>query len=272
MAPNGQNLSVDKRLNGQVIIDELIRNMSVGQFEMAYSILLPCVFSVYLHPEDHARLAGVFDFVAEDAKRALCAEVGRLNTVKSPFGLKRGRKPSKEYKIAGNDWIIEFLPDTEATVPLGDVEIHSELNEAAQPGYQGAKTTLLNREPSVTSMRSTGPRSETRKMADRVFAEIRYEDDSGPQLYLVSQNQVRIGRGGDDEPMDLALYSNDEVSREHVVIRREAATGQFFIADKSTNGTWLDGKRLKRDAEQPLPERAEIGVAEVITLLFQVRK
>src|SRR5581483_7978561 len=115
------------------------------------------------------------------------------------------------------------------------------------------------------------PRTETRKMADRVFAEIRYEDDSGPQLYLMTQNQIRVGRGGDDEPMDLALYSNDEVSREHVVIRREAATGQFFISDKSTNGTWLDGKRLKRDVEQALPERAEIGVAEVITLLFQVR-
>jgi pSer/pThr/pTyr-binding forkhead associated (FHA) protein len=72
--------------------------------------------------------------------------------------------------------------------------------------------------------------------------------------------------------MDLALYANDEVSREHLVLRRDGATGQFYITDKSTNGTWLDGKRLKRDQEQPVPERAEIGVAEVLTLLFQVRK
>ena len=34
-------------------------------------------------------------------------------------------------------------------VPLGDVEIHSELNETPQPGYHGTKTTLLDREPSV---------------------------------------------------------------------------------------------------------------------------
>ena len=72
--------------------------------------------------------------------------------------------------------------------------------------------------------------------------------------------------------MDLALYANDEVSREHLVLRRDAATGAFHITDKSTNGTWLDGKRLKKGVEEPLPERAEIGVAEVLKLYFEVRK
>jgi pSer/pThr/pTyr-binding forkhead associated (FHA) protein len=104
-----------------------------------------------------------------------------------------------------------------------------------------------------------------------VYADIRYEDDSGPQVFLVTQNQVRVGRGGEDEPMDLPLYAADEVSREHMVLRRDPATGQFFILDRSTNGTWVNGRRLKRDLEQALPEQAEIGVAEVLTLLFQVR-
>ena len=54
--------------------------------------------------------------------------------------------------------MIEFFPDTENSIPLGDVEIHSELNETAQPGYRGTKTTLLDREPSVTVGRATGPR------------------------------------------------------------------------------------------------------------------
>jgi pSer/pThr/pTyr-binding forkhead associated (FHA) protein len=131
----------------------------------------------------------------------------------------------------------------------------------------------MDREPSVTALHPTRAHStEARKPADRVYAEIRYEDDSGPQLFLVTQNQIRIGRGAEDEPMDLALYASDEVSREHMVLRRDAATGQFSIVDKSTNGTWLDGKRLKRDVEQGMPERAEIGVAEVLTLLFQVRR
>ena len=269
LAPVGQNLT-GKRLSGQVIIDELLRNMELGQFQMAYSILLPCVFSVYLHPDDHAKLAGVFDFIADDAKRALASRVAKLNNGSSRITLRR--RSSKEYKIAARDWIIEFFADSEGAVPAGDLEIHSELNEIAQPGFQGTKTTLMGREPSVTASRPTGPRIDTRKMADRVFAEIRYEDDSGPQLFLMTQNHVRIGRGANDEPMDLVLYASDEVSREHAVLRRDAATGQFFIVDKSTNGVWVDGKRLKRDIEQTLGERAEIGIAEVMTLVFQVRR
>ena len=70
----------------------------------------------------------------------------------------------------------------------------------------------------------------------------------------------------------LALYTNDEVSREHLALRRDAATGQFFITDKSTNGDSIDGKRLKKGAEEALPERAEIGVGDALTLSFEVRK
>jgi FHA domain len=257
-------------LSGQAIIDELIRNMELGQFEMGYSVLLPCVFSLYLHPEDYARLEGVFDLIIEDAKRVLCKRVAQLNSRPSIWGWKRpSRQPNKEFKIASRDWVLEFLPDIESTVPLGDVEIHSELNETAQPGFRGTKTTLLDREPSVTSQRSA---AVTRRPGDSVYAEIRYEDDSGPQLYLVSQNEVRIGRGGDDLTMDLALYSNDEVSREHLTLRRDPATGRFRVVDKSVNGTWLDGKRLKKGVEEALPDRAQIGIAEVITLSFESRK
>jgi hypothetical protein len=271
VAQGGPNLT-DARLSGQAIIEQLIRNMELGRFEMAYSVLLPCIFDVYLHPEDHARLAGVFDLIAEDAKRALAARVARLNATPTILGIRRGNKGAREHKIACRDWVIEFFPDTENSVPLGDVEIHSELNETAQPGYRGTKTTLLEREPSVAVGRTTGPRGQAPRPSDRIYAEIRYEDDSGPQLYLINQNQVRVGRGGDDVPMDLALYSNDEVSREHMLLRRDAATGQFHITDKSTNGTWVDGKRLKKGIEEALPERAAIGVAEVLMLAFEVRR
>ena len=259
-------------LNGRTIIGELIRNMELAQFEMAYSVLLPRVFTIYLHQEDHARLKGVFDLIAQDAQRALCAHVTQLNSKPAFLGFKRNKKSAKEFKIAGDDWVIQFLPDPQGTVPPGDVEIHSELNDSSHPGFQGAKTTLIGREPGVASARIDAPRQETRKIADRVYAELRYEDDSGPQLYLVMQNTVRVGRGGDSEPMELALYTNDEVSREHFLIRRDPATGQFSIEDKSTNGTWVDGKRLKTGTPQGLPEHAEIGVAEVLTLQFQVRK
>ena len=259
-------------LNGRTIIGELIRNMELAQFEMAYSVLLPRVFTIYLHAEDHARLKGVFDLIAQDAQRALCAHVAELNSKPAILNFKRSKKSAKEFKIAGEDWVIQFLPDPQGTVPPGDIEIHSELNDTAHPGFQGVKTTLIGREPGAATLRTDAPRQETRKLADRIYAELRYEDDSGSQLYLVMQNTVRVGRGGDHEPMELALYTNDEVSREHFLIRRDGATGQFTIEDKSTNGTWVDGKRLKTGAPQSLPEHAEIGVAEVLTLQFQVRR
>jgi len=62
------------------------------------------------------------------------------------------------------------------------------------------------------------------------------------------------------------------VSREHLLLKRDPATGGFVIVDRSTNGTWLDGKRLKRGVEEVLPEHAEIKIAEVITLAFEMRR
>jgi hypothetical protein len=260
------------KLSGQSVIGELLRNMELGRFELAYSVLLPCVFNVYLHPEDHAHLAGVFPLIAEDARKALRNRVSQLNARPKMIGLKVGKAP-KEFKIACREWVIDFLANAE--VPPGDVEIHSELNETVEPGFRGTKTTLMDREPSVTSERvaqASGLGNRTRKSSDRVFAEIQYVDDSGPQTYLIAQNDVSIGRGGDGQFMDLALYASDDVSREHMRLRRDPATGVFLITDKSTNGTWLNGKRLKRGVEEALPEVSDIGIAEVLTLAFRARR
>ena len=261
MAHSGQKLP-QTRISGQVIIDELIRNMDLGKLEMGYSILLPCLFSVYLHSDDFARLAGVQDIVKEDAKRALGALMAEWNANKSVF--RRGAA-RKQFRIAQNDFWIEFFPDTEGAVPPGDVEIHSELNEVPEPGYHGTKTTLLDREPAV------GSSTQTRQSSDRVLAEIRYEDDSGPQVYHMFQDEISIGRGGDNVLVNLALYTNDEVSREHLRVRRDPTRGGFLIVDNSMNGTWLNGKRLTRGQEEKLPAQAEIGVAEILTLHFEAK-
>jgi hypothetical protein len=261
----------EARLNGNVIIGELIRNMELGRFEMSFTVLLPCVFTVYLNPQDHATLRGVFDLVIEDAKKALRARVTELNSDSTGMlGIKRRAKSGKEFKIACRDWNIDFLPEPE--VPPGDVEIHSELNETAEPGYRGTKTTLMGREPILAGQRTTGTLAHTRATTEPVFAEIRYEDESGPQLYLMSQNRVRIGRGGDGQQVDIALYTNDEVSREHVLLQRDPATGVFSITDLSTNGTWVDGKRLRKGSVDNLPARASINLGEVLTLNFEARK
>jgi hypothetical protein len=195
------------RISGQTIIDELIRNMEVGKLEMGYSILLPCIFSVYLHPDDYARVIAVNDLLRDDAKRALSARMAEWNAADKPL-FRRGAT-RKQYRIAQSDWSIDLFPDSEGAVPPGDVEIHSELNDVAQPGYRGAKTTLIDREPSVTAARVARDRESTRRQPDKVFAEIRYHDDSGPQTFFVTQNEISIGRGGEELWVDLPLYTSE---------------------------------------------------------------
>jgi FHA domain len=257
------------RISGQTIIDELIRNMELGRLEMAYSVLLPCVFSVYLHPDDYARLAGVQELMKEDARQALSARMAEWNGKGALFRRGAARRP---YRIAQNDWSIELFSDSEGSVPPGDVEIHSELNDVPQPGYRGVKTTLIDREPSVTSARVAADRAGTRKLSDKVLAEIRYTDDSGPQTFAMTQNEISIGRGGEEMWVDLPLYSSEEVSREHLRLRRDPSSGAFAVTDKSRNGTWINGRRLTRGVEEKLPDRAEIGVADVLKLSFEARK
>jgi hypothetical protein len=268
MAQSGTKLP-QTRISGQTILDELIRNMELGRLELGYSVLLPCLFSVYLHPDDYQRLIGVQELIKEDARRTLSARMAAWN---KKGGLFRRGASSKQYRIAQNDWWIELFADSENAVPPGDVEIHSELNDVSQPGYRGVKTTRIERQPSVTAARVVRDRENTRRRADRVYAEIRYKDDSGPQTYFVTQNEVSIGRGGDGLWVDVPLYASDEVSREHLRLRRDPATGAFTITDQSRNGTWLNGRKLTNGTVAPLPERAEIRVAEAVTLEFEAHK
>jgi hypothetical protein len=257
------------RISGQTILAELIRNVELGRLEMGYSILLPCIFSVYLHPDDYQRVIAVNELFREDARRVLNAKMAEWNGEKALF--KRGGQ-RKQYRIAQNDWWIELFADTEGCVPPGDVEIHSELNDTAQPAHRGVKTTLIGREPSVTQARVARDRESTRRQTDHVFGEIRYHDDSGPQTFFITQNEISIGRGGDQLWVDLPLYTTDEVSREHIRLRRDPSDGSFAILDKSRNGTWVNGRRLPRDKEQALPDRAEIQVADAVKLAFEARR
>ncbi len=261
----GGSVPTPVRISGQTILQELIRNMELGRLELGFSILLPCLFSIYLHPDDYERLRGVQDLIKDDAKRTLNSKLNDWNGRSSRFRF----RPRKTAKIALNDWWIEFFADTEGVVPPGDVEIHSELNDRPQPGYRGIKTTLIGREPSVTAARVARDRESTRRLSSNAFARIRYQDDSGPQTYFVTQDEISIGRGGEDNWVDLPLYTNDEVSREHVRLRRDPARGAFTIVDQSRNGTWLNGRKLDRGVEHPVPDRAEIRIAEALHLSFE---
>jgi hypothetical protein len=115
-----------------------------------------------------------------------------------------------------------------------------------------------------------------------VFATLTFEDNSGHRTHAVTQSPLVIGRGGAGYWVDLRVDAAPDVSREHVRLRRDTSTGQFFLKDLSLYGTTVNGERVassisvsggaKRDVnlEVPLPPVARIGLADMVFLDFRV--
>ncbi len=124
----------------------------------------------------------------------------------------------------------------------------------------------------MTSARVARDRENTRRQPDKVFAEIRYQDDSGPQTFSSRKTKSASAAAAKTCGSTCRSMPATKSRASTSAYRRDPATGAFAIVDKSRNGTWLNGKRIARDVEQMLPDRAEIGVAEVVKLSFEARK
>jgi hypothetical protein len=115
----------------------------------------------------------------------------------------------------------------------------------------------------------------------RVFATLTYQDNTGRHIHSMTEPQVIIGRGGTGYWVDLRIDAVQDISREHVRLRRDATTGRFFLKDLSLYGTSINGQRVassietsaagKRDLdiEVPLPATARIGLADIVFLDFR---
>jgi pSer/pThr/pTyr-binding forkhead associated (FHA) protein len=117
--------------------------------------------------------------------------------------------------------------------------------------------------------------------ATSVAARIEYDDDSGHHSCEVVKDSLTIGRGGIAYPVDVRIASSPDVSREHARLRRDAASGRFFLIDLSSLGTTLNGRHIpkgydevdgtKREngVETALPDTARIGLADTVFLEFR---
>jgi pSer/pThr/pTyr-binding forkhead associated (FHA) protein len=95
------------------------------------------------------------------------------------------------------------------------------------------------------------------------------------------KDEIVAGRGGQDYWTDLKLDTLPDVSREHFRLRRDPASGKFFLKDLSRLGTtingervpssieFVDGEKRDRNVETPVPEVARIGLAGVLFLEFR---
>ena len=267
------------------IILEIVRNMREGLEPLHYSTLPPAIFHIYLHPGDMERLRGILPRILEEARRALDAEIERLNKASLGERLKLTRRNSPAIAAPEGGWQIRFLENTDEDVEPGDIAISSELALPSKDEIGSGSMTKRIATRRMAGVESTKQSYDAPPAAPAVdtaaFAVIEYDDSTGHKTYLMTKDEIVVGRGGRDYWTDIKLETLPDVSREHFRLRRDAASGQFFLKDLSQLGTTIDGAKApcsvaveggeKRDLnlEAPVPATARIGLAGVVFLDFR---
>src|SRR5689334_25200791 len=108
------------------IILEIVRNMSEGLEPLHYSTLPPSLYHVYLHADDMDRLRGIVPRIVDEARRALDAELEKLNRASIAERLKISRRNDPKIVAPEGGWQIRILENTDDDVQAGDIVIYSE--------------------------------------------------------------------------------------------------------------------------------------------------
>jgi hypothetical protein len=268
------------------LIDAVLENMRTNLEPLKYSTLAPSRYVVFLHPEEYARIEGIIPVLQEQTSRALGEALQNLNNppvYRRYFDRLAGSAPPVEN--AAREWQIEFHPDADGELAPGDILIHSELmlpgtSDDLGAGQRTRRITTVHVGQRTTTREETV--SRTAGASSSVHARLRYDDNAGPHTFDIVRDSIVIGRGGIAYRADVRIDASVDVSREHARIRRDAATGAFFIIDLSTLGTTVNGQRLPRgydDAdgtkrengvETPLPGGSRIGLADTVFLQFDI--
>src|ERR1700733_1479146 len=175
--------STANQITGDDIISELIRNADAGWFKVRYTVLVPCIFNVYLHLRDYDLIQPIADLIREEAVRALKEHLSGLNKPRNPrlFGkrLASAGEPRPEYKILEKQWVVQFHGDQEERLRPGEIEIYSELGSARPKDFgAGAMTTFITRHHAGDHMTVGGNNEGARLQipATPVLARVRDRD------------------------------------------------------------------------------------------------
>jgi hypothetical protein len=271
------------------IILEIVRNMREGLEPLHYSTLAPALYHVYLHADDMERLRAIVPRIVDEARRALDAELETLNRASIGERLKIARRSDPKIAPPEGGWQIRILENTDDEVAAGDIVIYSELALPAKSEFGAGSMTkrIATRRmagaevPAAVTTAAASSGTQPQSDAAGAFAVIEYDDSGGRKTFRMTKDEIVVGRGGRDYWTDLKLETLPDVSREHFRLRRDAASGKFFLKDLSRLGTTINGEKApcsvefengeKRDrnVEVPVPERARIGLADVVFLDFR---
>lgn len=277
--------SPDRPLSARDVILEIVHNMREGIEPLLYSSVAPGVYTILLHQDDYERLHPIASRVVDEARRALDEEVRRMNAGDrlTPGLLKRlfGRPPAIEPPTDG--WVVAMQPDPDGDLQPGHIAVMSELSLPPRPQFDGTETkriTTIRRGEDVQTSRLTVATAPASATVRTPYATLSYADDDGPHSFAIEKDRVVVGRGGSGYWVDVRIQAPADVSREHLRIRRDAVSGTFYVKDLSTFGTTIDGvevprsveviegEKRDRDIEVPLPDRARLVLAGLVTVDF----
>jgi hypothetical protein len=282
------------RATGRDIVLAIGENMRQSLEPLVTKTIAPSLYQVYLHADDYDRLRSLFGELEGEAKALLDNELARLNRGSAPAFPRILRKKKDEpaaapqYVSAEGKWTVRFQEDPNGTLVPGDVEVVSEFARPPEAAFgAGTKTHRISttrRLGQMTTQReaqtATARQEGTVATEPSGHARIVYKDDRGTHTFLVTKDEIVIGRQAPDVWADLSIDTSLDVSREHARLQR-TPEGVFRIKDLSKLGTTVNGVPLPRSLEaadggvkdldrwEPLPDKARIGLAGVIYLDFE---
>jgi hypothetical protein len=280
-----------ERATGRDIVLAIGENMRQSLEPLVTKTIAPSLYQVYLHADDYDRLRTLFGELEEEAKTLLDSELARMNRGPSPALPRILRRKKEEppaapkFVSAEGRWSVRFQEDPNGTLNPGDVEVVSEFARPPEAGYgAGSKTHRISTtrrlgQMTTTRQNATAADNTVAASGPTGFARIVYKDDRGTHTFLVTKDEIVIGRQAPDVWADLSIDTSLDVSREHARLRR-TAEGAFRIKDLSKLGTTVNGVPLPRSLDaadgkaesdhwEPLPDKARIGLAGVIYLDFE---
>jgi hypothetical protein len=241
--------------------------MARDKLELLYSFVVPSTFYVHLSSDAFELSRPVQHNIRQEAIEGLNRRFDKMNSGIRRWirdrvvRLKGGRTVNQPPFQRNGPWDVQFAEDRN----LNPDESLFELS-CVIPALDADATSHLTRRRG----RAIIP----------VFAVIEYSDTRGLQRYEIRKHVIIIGRPSDGFAPDVEVLGNTDISRRHARIRRDPASGQFYIQDLSHRGTWLNGVKLppaaQHDGEEPdlnretpLMDNAEIHLAGPLSMKFR---
>lgn len=270
-------------VTGSRITEAVVEEMVKGGEPLSKCVLVASIFRIYLHPKDWDRLYPILHELRADVEAELDAALARQNKPLDSIAVRYGLRKAKPYRRVKEYWQVDFYPNRDEDCAPGEFIIVSDFPEPPRAAgeLEGGETVRVTRHGTSpeTGRAVAEPLAGGRR--EQAYAQIWFTDEFGRRSYLMTRNEVHIGRGGVGRWVDLELRLEiPDISREHAIIRRKA-DGTFEIKDLSRFGTSVDGvpvppskvaengSEIDKDLWKPLPAPARISLAGKVELDFQ---